>query len=84
VERALRAVMQPHKINVASLGNLTPHLHWHVIPRYEDDPHFPRPVWAERLRAADSERSSARGQRLPALEREIVRLLVQAPAADRT
>jgi diadenosine tetraphosphate (Ap4A) HIT family hydrolase len=75
VEQALRVVMQPHKLNVASLGNLTPHLHWHVIPRFEDDPHFPRPVWAERLRDADIDRTRARRQRLPALEQAIVRML---------
>ncbi len=46
VEQALRARMQPHKINLASLGNQVPHLHWHVIPRYRDDPHFPDPIWA--------------------------------------
>ncbi len=46
-ERALRAVQQPHKINLASLGNVTPHVHWHVIPRWEDDSHFPAPVWTE-------------------------------------
>lgn len=50
VESALRAVMQPEKINLASLGNMTPHLHWHVIPRYADDAHFPSPVWAEAQR----------------------------------
>ena len=46
VEQAIRDVMQPHKINLASLGNMVPHLHWHVIPRYHDDAHFPNPVWA--------------------------------------
>ena len=45
VEQAIRDVMQPHKINLASLGNMVPHLHWHVIPRYQDDAHFPNPVW---------------------------------------
>ncbi len=50
-EQALRDVMQPVKINVASLGNQVPHLHWHVIPRFTDDPHFPDPVWANRRRA---------------------------------
>ncbi|NDP48132.1 MAG: HIT family protein [Sulfuriferula multivorans] len=49
-EAALRKVMQPNKINLASLGNGVPHLHWHVIPRFEDDPHFPNPVWGVRLR----------------------------------
>ncbi|HAT32799.1 MAG TPA: HIT family protein, partial [Janthinobacterium sp.] len=45
VELALRAVMLPEKINLASLGNMTPHVHWHVIPRYLDDAHFPQPIW---------------------------------------
>lgn len=45
-EAALRDVLQPHKINLASLGNQTPHLHWHVVPRFADDRHFPDPVWA--------------------------------------
>jgi diadenosine tetraphosphate (Ap4A) HIT family hydrolase len=52
VETTLREVMAPHKVNLASLGNLTPHLHWHVIPRYLDDPHFPLPIWAGQQRAA--------------------------------
>ena len=49
-EVALREVMSPDKINLASLGNVVPHLHWHVIPRFADDPHFPNPVWGERKR----------------------------------
>ncbi|MGE5319432.1 MAG: HIT family protein [Hyphomicrobiaceae bacterium] len=51
-EAALREVMAPDKINLASLGNVVPHLHWHVIPRFADDPHFPNPVWGERKRHA--------------------------------
>lgn len=44
-ETALRSLMQPDKVNLASLGNVVPHLHWHVIPRFRDDSHFPDPVW---------------------------------------
>ncbi len=51
VESALREVMQPDKINLASLGNLTPHLHWHIIPRYTLDKHFPNPIWGIPQRA---------------------------------
>lgn len=51
VEATLREQMRPDKINLASLGNLVPHLHWHVIPRFSDDPHFPAPVWAAAKRA---------------------------------
>lgn len=49
-EAALREVVAPDKVNLASLGNVVPHLHWHVIPRFADDPHFPNPVWGARLR----------------------------------
>ncbi len=49
-EAALREVLAPDKVNLASLGNVVPHLHWHVIPRFEDDPHFPNPVWGAKLR----------------------------------
>ncbi|HEY8607181.1 MAG TPA: HIT family protein [Noviherbaspirillum sp.] len=54
VEEAVREAMQPHKVNVASLGNVVPHLHWHVIPRYESDAHFPNPIWGEVMRTPDS------------------------------
>ncbi len=46
VERALRSHFTPDKINLASFGNQVPHIHWHVIPRFNDDRHFPNPVWA--------------------------------------
>lgn len=49
-EQVVRDVMKPDKINLASLGNVVPHLHWHVIPRFADDPHFPDPVWGAKLR----------------------------------
>ena len=44
-EQAVRAVLAPDKINLASLGNVVPHLHWHVIPRFRGDRHFPNPIW---------------------------------------
>ncbi len=50
VERSLRARLAPVKMNLASLGNVTPHLHWHVIARFADDSHFPQPVWGTRQR----------------------------------
>lgn len=56
VERVVRDLFSPDKINLASFGNMTPHLHWHVIPRWRDDRHFPEPVWG-------SVRSETRRQR---------------------
>ena len=43
--RLLRDRFRPFKLNVATLGNLVPQLHVHVIARFEDDPAWPRPVW---------------------------------------
>ncbi|WP_306395359.1 HIT family protein [Telluria beijingensis] len=60
VEQAVREVMQPLKVNVASLGNVVPHLHWHIIPRYADDAHFPAPVWAQAVRETPSDILAAR------------------------
>ena len=50
VEAALRALLDPLKVNLASLGNVVGHVHWHVVPRFADDSHFPQPVWAVRQR----------------------------------
>jgi diadenosine tetraphosphate (Ap4A) HIT family hydrolase len=73
VEAALREVLAPAKVNLASLGNVVPHLHWHVIPRFADDAHFPSPVWAERVRQTDPTTLAARRALLPQLAAAIER-----------
>ena len=77
VELALREVMGPGKINVASLGNMVPHLHWHVIPRFADDAHFPNPVWTDAVRTTDEPILAARRALLPKLAADIVRRMGQ-------
>lgn len=57
VEQAVRAVFTPDKINLASFGNMAPHVHWHVIPRFACDAHFPHPVWGRRQRSARTAKS---------------------------
>jgi diadenosine tetraphosphate (Ap4A) HIT family hydrolase len=73
VETAVREVMEPAKINVASLGNVVPHLHWHVIPRYANDAHFPNPIWAPAVRAVAEPVLAERRALLPRLQAAIVR-----------
>ena len=73
LELAVRDVMQPLKVNVASLGNVVPHLHWHVIPRYADDAHFPAPVWAQAQRATPEAVLQARRALVPQLAEAIAR-----------
>ncbi len=55
VEQVLRDILQPTKINLASLGNKTPHIHWHVIPRFETDAHFPEAVWSPEVRKTNKQ-----------------------------
>jgi diadenosine tetraphosphate (Ap4A) HIT family hydrolase len=76
VESAMRAVMQPRKVNLASLGNMMSHVHWHVIPRYVDDAHFPSPVWAEARRTSVAASITQRLALLPQLRLAIMRELV--------
>ncbi|HLX53178.1 MAG TPA: HIT family protein [Aquella sp.] len=47
IERHIREILNPYKVNLASLGNMVPHLHWHIIPRYKNDRHFPNPIWGK-------------------------------------
>jgi diadenosine tetraphosphate (Ap4A) HIT family hydrolase len=72
VESAQRESLAPHKVNLASLGNVTPHVHWHVIPRFVDDAHFPEPIWGARQRTPDDARLAERRARLAALRAAIV------------
>jgi len=73
LEQAVREVMQPLKVNVASLGNVVPHLHWHVIPRYADDAHFPAPVWAQAARETPAAVLEQRRALVPQLKQAIER-----------
>ncbi len=67
VEHVVREVMQPDKVNLASFGNVVPHLHWHLIPRYVDDAHFPQPIWGQQQRPPSPASLQVRAERLPAL-----------------
>ena len=68
VEQALRQHLQPTKINLATLGNMVAHLHWHVIARFDWDSHFPAPMWATAQRPSPAAQQAAVSARLPALE----------------
>lgn len=72
VEAAVRQTLNPDKINLASLGNMVPHVHWHVIPRWQDDLHFPAPIWA--AKPADRTRHQPAAADLAALRQALEQL----------
>lgn len=65
VESVVRQLFSPDKINLASFGNLVPHIHWHIIPRWRDDRHFPQPIWG----AVQRDRAGER----PQIDNEVLR-----------
>lgn len=79
IEHAIRRHVSPDKMNLASLGNQVPHLHWHLIGRWRDDPFFPDPVWAPARRdAAGREwqlRRCAVEAEMPTLRDDVVQAL---------
>ena len=77
VEQALRQHLAPTKVNIAALGNMVPHLHWHVIARFDWDSHFPAPVWAAAQRPSPAEQEAAVRTLLPALEAQLQSQLAQ-------
>lgn len=75
VERVLRDRLSPDKVNLAALGNMVAHLHWHVIARWRWDSHFPGSVWAAVQRPRDAAREAAVQAQLDATDRAIAAAL---------
>jgi diadenosine tetraphosphate (Ap4A) HIT family hydrolase len=73
VERVLRESLSPAKINLASLGNVVPHLHWHVIARFDWDSRWPAPVWAPPRREVAPDASARLPLGLDALDARVAR-----------
>ena len=71
-EQTLRTSLQPDKINLASLGNVVPHLHWHIIARWRWDAYWPQSAWSAAQRPADEARLTAIGARLTAVDEALL------------
>lgn len=81
VEQALRDHLHPSKINLAALGNVVAHLHWHVIARFDWDSHFPAPVWGAAQRPVDRVAGRRIESALADVERAIRRALALPSSA---
>ena len=46
VAAAIYRAFHPEKLNYELLGNTDSHLHWHLFPRYKNDPEPKKPVWS--------------------------------------
>ncbi|SFV80144.1 Diadenosine tetraphosphate (Ap4A) hydrolase and other HIT family hydrolases [hydrothermal vent metagenome] len=50
IEKSMLVYFDADKINIASFGNILPHVHWHVMARFEADSYFPEPMWGAKQR----------------------------------
>jgi diadenosine tetraphosphate (Ap4A) HIT family hydrolase len=49
IAEAVFRALNPIKMNYELLGNLVPHMHWHIIPRFREDGLYPKPIWVSEL-----------------------------------
>jgi len=64
VGEALYKAFQPRKLNYELLGNEVQHVHWHLFPRYKDDPNPSMPVWVIDQNIRNSKRSVPTAEQL--------------------
>lgn len=50
IEKRMLIYYKPEKINIASFGNMLPHVHWHICARFKTDSYFPEPMWGSKQR----------------------------------
>ena len=75
-QRAVYDVARPDHMNIESLGNVVAHLHWHIIPRYKNDPRWGQPIWTTPL-------DDMIDTRLPVAERDALVLELRRALAAR-
>jgi diadenosine tetraphosphate (Ap4A) HIT family hydrolase len=71
VDAVLVRELRPAKVNLAALGNMVPHLHWHVVARFAWDSHFPQPIWGPKQRDVASAPATRLGIALPELDAHV-------------
>ena len=61
IEKEMLSYYSPTKINIASFGNYVPHVHWHIMARFENDSFFPEPMWGIKQRESNLDLPSFEG-----------------------
>lgn len=75
IDGLLRDALAPDRVNIASLGNFVPHLHWHVVARFEWDSRFPQPIWCAPERSVLPSATLRLPVALADLDRRLARVL---------
>ena len=78
-EETMISYLSPDKINYAQFGNMVPHLHWHLIARWKDDPYFPKCPWGQKQRNIASDVVLARRAKTDLLIKKLPAIFDQLP-----
>ena len=82
VAEAVFRAFAPRKLNYELLGNSVSHLHWHLFPRYADDPNPQWPVWNNEAFLQASRRTEIDPARLAELCERVQRALADVRGAS--
>jgi len=55
VAKILQDKFKPDKLNIATIGNVVPQMHVHIIARFKNDTLFPKTVWGSKFLPYDEE-----------------------------
>lgn len=72
VAEAVFKAFQPQKLNYELLGNTEPHLHWHLYPRYKNDPEPHKPIWSIDRNIRCNEKTSATRKELREFKKRLL------------
>ncbi len=75
VAEAVFRAFRPMKLNYELLGNTDQHLHWHIFPRYENDPDPKRPIWLTGKDIRQAEGVKPNREELDDLKKQLSRCL---------
>ena len=57
VAKIMKSVFNPDKLNIATLGNIVPQMHIHIVARFKSDELFPKPVWGHKFNSYSLDKS---------------------------
>lgn len=72
VAKAVFETFKPRKLNYELLGNSEPHLHWHIIPRHQDDPIPNKPIWTVNKSIRYNENAKPKPEELAEFKKNLI------------
>lgn len=76
VAKVVWQAFKPEKLNYELLGNSHSHLHWHIFPRYKDDPKKSSTIWSLSPRVRYAKKYQPNEEELKKLKKRLTKFLL--------